>query len=294
MGLNTNQPETEPVRCMQQRQISGPKRRKLRASVAFLFLAFISPCAAETGYTNPIEISESNLVFTNVKVNGKDVRALIDSGSFRNVQLSGTLAEELHLPLTDTETVARRHEGKDLHLRNGRLATLALGGFEQRDVAVHVIDGDIENIARQVHTDFQVILGWGFLSQYYLAIDYVHLTMQWGESPLNLGTPKWKTGYAVVNNAPVVDGSVEGRKTRFLFDTGAPLCTIDSSLAGENSAGRVTKSATVGNNTFVVDWKVKDLSAVRNSLGCFGVLGNNLLKNYALYFDPKDKVIYFY
>jgi hypothetical protein len=148
---------------MQQRRISRMKPQKVRFPLAFLFLAFISPCAAATVYKNPIEISEYDLVFTNLKINGKEVRALIDSGSFRNVQLSGALAEELHLPLTDTETIARRHEGKDLHLRSGRVGTLALGGFEQRDVAVHVSEGDIENIARQVHTDFQVILGWGFL-----------------------------------------------------------------------------------------------------------------------------------
>jgi hypothetical protein len=117
--------------------------------------------------------------------------------------------------------------------------------------------------------------------------------MQWGYSPLDLGEAKWKTSYAVVNNAPVVDGSVEGRSTSFLFDTGAPICTMDSGLAGENSAGRITKSVTIGNNTFSVDWKVKDLSAVRKSLGCFGVLGNNLLKTYAVYFDPKDKMICF-
>jgi predicted aspartyl protease len=264
------------------------------AAVAFLFLVFIWPCPAATVYKSPIEISEYNLVFIKLKVNGKEVRALIDSGSFRSVQLSGALAGELHLPLMDTETVARRHEGKDLHLRSGRIGTLALEGFEERDVAVQVIEGDIENIARQVHTDFQVILGWGFLSQYYVAIDYVHLTMQWSDSPLNLGAEKWKTGYAVVNNAPVVDGLVDGRKTRFLFDTGAPVCTIDSSLAGESSAGAVTKSATIENNTFSVDWKVKDLSAVRKSLGCLGVLGNNLLKTYAVYFDPKNEIIYFY
>ena len=269
-------------------------RARLKASLAFLGLAVVWPCVAATVYTNRIESSESNLVFTKLKINGKEVRALIDSGSFRGVQLSGTLAEELHLPLTDSETVARRHEGKDLHLRSGRIATLTLGDFEQHDVAVHVIEGDIENIARQVHTDFQVILGWGFLSQYYLALDYARLTMQWSDGPLNLGPEKWKTGYAVVNNAPVVDAMVDGRKVRFLLDTGAPICAMDASLAGDGSRERITKLATIENNPFSVDWKIKDLSAIKKSLGCLGVLGNNFLKTYTVYFVPKDRMIYFY
>jgi predicted aspartyl protease len=269
-------------------------RGKLNAAVAFLSLAVAWVCPAATVYTRPIENSESNLVFTKLTINGKEVRALIDSGSFRNVQLSGALAEDLHLPLTDIETVARRHEGKDLHLRTGRIATLALGDFEQHDVAVHVIEGDIENIAKQVHTDFQVILGWAFLSQFYLAIDYPHSTMQWSDAPLDLGAAKWKIDYALVNNAPVVDAMVDGQKVRFLLDTGAPRCTLDASLGGDSSAGTITKSLTIANNTFSADWKIKDLSAIKKSLGCLGVLGNNFLKAYTVYFDPKDRTIYFY
>lgn len=267
---------------------------KLDTAAALLSLVLVSPCAAATIYTNPIERSESNLVFTKLKINGKEVRALIDSGSFRSVQLSGALAEELQVPLADTETVARRHEGKDLHVRTGRIATLTLGEFEQHDVAVQVIEGDIENIARQVQTDFQAILGWGFLSQFYIAIDYPHSTMRWSDGPLELGAEKWKTGYAVVNNAPVVDGTFDGQQVKFLFDTGAPRCTIDASLAGESPAGTITKSATIENKTFSTDWKIKDLSAIKKSLGCLGVLGNDLLKNYAVYFVPERRMIYFY
>jgi predicted aspartyl protease len=282
------------VKSIQRRQISQPKLETLGVAIALLILAFVRPGAAATVYSNPIENSESNLVFTRLKINGKEVRALIDSGSFRSVQLSGALAEELRLPLTDTETVARRYEGKDLHLRTGQIATLVLGEFEQHDVAVHVIEGDIENIAKQVHTDFQVILGWGFLSQFCIAMDYVHLTMQWSDSSLSLGTERWKTSFAVVNNAPVVDGVVDGQKIRFLLDTGAPTCTMDTSLVAESSAGPITKSATIEANTFSVNWKVKDLSAIKKSLGCLGVLGNNFLKTYTVYFVPKERMIYFY
>ena len=63
---------------------------------------------------------------------------------------------------------------------------------------------------------------------------------------------------------------------------------------GENSAGVITKSATIENNTFTDDWKIKDLSAIKKSLGCLGVLGNNFLKAYKIYFVPQDRTIYFY
>ena len=100
-------------------------------------------------------------------------------------------------------------------------------------MGVHVIEGNIENIAKQVHTDFQVILGWASLSQSCIAIDYAQLTLQWSDALLDLGTAKWKTGYAVVNNAPVVDGVIDGKQVRFLLDTWGPRCTIDASLVAK-------------------------------------------------------------
>src|SRR5262249_54379334 len=70
-------------------------------------------------YRATLEFTDYNLLFTRVKINGQESRALIDSGSFRAIQLSSTLAQSLKLALTQTDKMAKRYEGKDLSLASG-------------------------------------------------------------------------------------------------------------------------------------------------------------------------------
>src|SRR5215510_14333256 len=89
-----------------------------------------APKGADGGapvYRATLELSDYNLLFTPVKINGQEARALIDSGNFRTVQLSSTLAQSLKLALTKTGETPRHHEGKDLSLASGRIDSLAIG-----------------------------------------------------------------------------------------------------------------------------------------------------------------------
>src|SRR5262245_56538848 len=138
-------------------------------------------------YRAALELTEYNLLFTPVKINGQEARALIDSGSFRCVQLSSTLAQSLKLALTRTGKASRRYEGKEVYPTSGGIESLAIGDYERRDVEVDVIEGDVENIATQVGTKFDVILGWGFISQFHMLLDYKRLSMRFGEQPLATG-----------------------------------------------------------------------------------------------------------
>jgi hypothetical protein len=260
--------------------------------IAALLLLSSAPLSAATVYKNALQISSYNLLFTKVKVNGMEVLALIDSGSFRTVALSSTLALELKLSLTETQKVARRYEGKDYYLKQGRLNSFTIGDYQKRAVEVDVVEGDIENIARQVGTDFQVILGWGFLSQYYTLLDYKNLSMQFSETPLAMGKDKLSINYSVVNNVPVIKSVIDNQAVNLLFDTGAPMCNIDISIAGAPKGEKVSKEALIEKNGLQLEWRVKDLSAIRKSLGCAAVIGNNFLKSYAIYFDTGNKIIY--
>lgn len=267
-------------------------RAKRATLIAAFFLLLAFPSHAATVHKNAIQISPYNLIFTKIRINGQEVLALVDSGSFRTVELSSTLSQDLKLSLTETTKVARRYEGKDFHLKSGRIDSLAIGDYEKRNVEIDVIEGDIENISKQVNTNFEAILGWGFLSQYYTLLDYENLSMQFSESPITLGNEKLSLNYLVVNNVPVVKGFIENQPVNLLFDTGAPMCNIDLSITSAPKGEKVSKDVVIEKNKFPLEWRVKDLSAIKKSLDSVAVIGNNFLKSYAVYFDTKNKVIH--
>jgi len=246
-------------------------------------------------YHATLELSDYNLLFTPVKINGHEARALIDSGNYRAVQLSSTLAQSLKLALTKTDETLKHHEGKDLSLATGRIDSLAVGDYEQRDVEVGVIEGDIEKIAAQVGTKFDVILGWGFISRFHMLLDYKRLSMRFSARPLATGASAFSLKYSLVNRAPVVRGSVgpgNVEEVNFLFDTGAPTCSLDLDLANAPKGAKVSRDLTLAERRIPLEFRAKDLTVIRKSLGCVGVIGNNLLMQYAVYFDPDAKMIH--
>jgi hypothetical protein len=247
-----------------------------------------------TVHKNAIQISPYNLIFTKIKINGKEILALVDSGSFRTVELSSTLAKELNLSLTETTKVARRYEGKVFHLKTGRIDSLAIGDYEKQNVEIDVIEGDIENISAEVDTNFEAILGWGFISSHYTLLDYKNLSLQFSESPMTPGNKKLSINYLVVNNVPVIKGLIDNQPVNLLFDTGAPMCNLDLSMTSAPKGEKVSKEVVIEKNRLPLEWRVKDLSAIKKSLDCVGVIGNNLLKGYALYFDTKNRVVHLY
>lgn len=259
-----------------------------------LVVVLASPSAAASVHKTAIQLSSYNLIYTKIKINGLEILALVDSGSFRTLQLSSVLARELKIPLTETMKVARRYEGKDFHLESGRIDSFVIGDYESRNVAIDVIEGDIEDISRQVNTKFEAILGWGFLSQYYLLLDYKNLSMIFSEDPIVLGTSGFNINYTVVNNVPVIKGLVDNLPINLLFDTGAPMCNIDLIMGGASKGEKVSKELLIDGKRFSLEWRVKDVAAIKKSLNCDGVIGNNFLKTYAVYFDTKSKVIYFH
>jgi Aspartyl protease len=135
-------------------------------------------------YRAALELTDYSLLFTPVKINRQEARALIDSGSFRAVQPSSTLAQSLELALTRTGKASRRYEGKEVYPASGRIESQTIGDYERRDVEVDVIEGDVENIDTQVGTKFDVFLGWGFISQFHTLLDYKRLSARFGKRPL--------------------------------------------------------------------------------------------------------------
>ena len=262
--------------------------RRLRSLVVGLpAVLALRLAAGSESFEVPLEITDYPLPYIQVTIAGRDYRASIDTGSFRSVEISSTLARELKIPLEATTTVARRHGGKEFPLQKGRIASLRIGAWEGKDVEIDVAEGDIEAIAAQVKTPFDVILGWGFLGRLPFQVDYPDKKLCWG------ATPSAKPGsiviaFEVANRVPVVDGQVDGRSLRFLFDTGAPICLLGpTSAPGVGINARTKGTLRLAEREFPLDFRVKELASRNFS----GVIGNNFLLDYVITFDPAKKLI---
>jgi gag-polyprotein putative aspartyl protease len=270
----------------------------LGAYLLAVFLIFCSPAhssgisESQRIYRSEIQLSPYNLIFTKIKLGGFETVALIDSGAYYAAEISPGLARNLGITLSENQTdTFRGHDGKILYPKSGYLNSMFIGTYEVKHVKVKVVEGHIERIAGQVNTDFDVILGWGILSQSYLVIDYKRLSLMFSDGPIDLGKGQISMEYSVINRAPVVRGTLSEGEAQFLLDTGAPICSIDTNYAEVPAGKVVTKQLLLADSKFSLEWRVKDLSVIKNSMDCAGVIGNNLLKSYAVYFDPKNKII---
>jgi predicted aspartyl protease len=273
------------------------KIRLTNSSVLLLVLALL--CfqfeAKGKAYQVPIELSDYNLIFTKVSVNGKEVLALIDTGSSSPVLLSSTLAGELKLPLTDDKnSTTRGLDGKTYPIQRGQVETLNIGDYQKRGVLIQVAGDRIETVARQVKTPFDIILGWEFLAEKYFLLDYKRRVLQFSDDPLQMGEDGLSASYSVVNKVPVIKGTLDKEEVMLLFDTGAPMCNIDAGYAHEKSGQVIPKEVTIGGKKLALQWRVKDLSVTKKSLGNVGTIGNNLLSLHAVYFDTNKKMIHLY
>ena len=240
-----------------------------------------------------VEVSDYPLVFVPIRVNGRQVRALLDTGSSSAVRLSSRLAQELKLVLVaDAKTTMQGLDGRRLALERGRLDTLSIGGILGKDVLAEVAGDRVESISAQVGTSFDVVLGWGFLSHYHFVLDYRKRLLLLSNGPLPPPSGQGRTvPYSIANRLPVVATKISGQDVKLLLDTGAPMCNLDAEFAQTLSGQVVSRDLLLGGQPLLVEWRVKDLSVTRQALGTAGSLGNNLLGRYAVYFNTRDQTI---
>ena len=243
----------------------------------------------------PLELSDYPLVFVQVQVNGKPVRALVDSGGSSPIRLSSRLAQGLKLELfPDAKASVRGLDGRPLPVARGTLATFALGDALEHGVDIEVVGERVESISAQTGTAFDVILGWGFLSRYHFALDYRKRLLQFSASPLPLPASQSRVltvPYSIVNRLPVIAARVAGQDVKLLLDTGAPMCNIDAQFAQTAVGNIVSRELLLDGRPLAVEWRAKDLSATRNALGTMGTLGNNLLRQYTVRVDTRRQML---
>jgi hypothetical protein len=245
------------------------------------------------GYVTTLQLSPYNLLFAKVTINNKEALALIDFGSFRSIELSSTLANELDIALTNSSSTVFHSDGKSYPLQTGIIDSFAMGNYSVKKVAIDVARGDIERISAWVNTKFDVVLGWGFFSKFNLLLDYKNLTIQWNEQAFDCNDYKYAFNYVAKNGVPIVEGiTIDTLTANFLLDTGAPTSNIDSTITNQPVGSMTNRQVAIQGIPFDLLLRVKNLGRIRDSLGCKGVLGNTFLSSFTVCIDASRKKIY--
>ena len=72
------------------------------------------------------------------------------------------------------------------------------------------------------------------------------------------------------------------------------MSNLDLRVAGAAEGEKVVKEVLLGRSRVALEFRVKDLSVIKKSLGCIGVIGNNLLKGRTIYIDTTSRIIHLY
>ncbi len=230
--------------------------------------------------------SSYNLLFCTVDVGGHAALALIDSGSSHALQMTPALAATLDLALQDSPQTSQRHTGGRRAQRSGRVQHITVAGTRFDGVEVDVIEGDIQNISRQVNTDFDVILGWPLLSSQAFTISYPAPALEFAASGKK-GIPLPCTDAARV---PIVPVWIAGQVRMALLDTGAPASKIDASISDPARLGQSLPLAVrLGEQEISPSFQVRDLGALSRGTGAVAVLGNDLLARFEVLWSPAQR-----
>lgn len=234
----------------------------------------------------PLFFSNQPLAFTRIEIGNTPATALLDTGGVRGVQISGNLADALHLELTETTQVTQRYQNGGAAIRRGT-ADVTLDGHTWMDEEISVAAGDIERISVQIGHSFDAILGWRFLSREGFVADFSTAHFSIGAA-----TGQQALAFDDSHGVPIAAGRVGEIETSVLIDTGAPSCALDVTLAdGTEAGGQVQRRLTLGARTFDATFRVQDLSALTRGTGAKAVFGLEAMRGARLAFDPRSRAM---
>ena len=125
----------------------------------------------------------------------------------------------------------------------------------------------------------------GFFARRDIVIDYTTLQLRLDARPDRhtvIDVP-----LEIVNFAPIVPGAADGKAVKFLVDTGTPTCILNSATFGLKANTFSEREIRLGSRSQRMRCGGQDLT-LNKPLGISGIIGNNLLKQYAVSFNRAD------
>ena len=274
-----------------------------RKALLFLtiFTVFFLDCSGKQNNSGSerinFEISDYNLLFTKVEINGKAYTALIDFGDFAEFQLSTKLIEELGLKTEKTDILISDVNGNQYALEKGSISELKVGGITEKNITFFSAKNEIDNVSKQVGTDFQIAIGFGYFKSRNFKLDFQENTIEFlnstTESNNFTSTVNKDYGYFIGTFK-----SIDNQPVNLLFDTGTPISKIDlnqyqsqlkdSTVVFQNTAfpSNLLKLKS-GNETIILNMENSNLNELK-PLNVIGIYGVNDMKGKIFTYNTKN------
>ncbi|MDY6926358.1 MAG: hypothetical protein SWN10_04605 [Pseudomonadota bacterium] len=269
-------------------------QRRLTHKFFYLLIATLAAVngvyASDEPITLKFETSPYGLIFTAIEVNGEPLLAIVDIGDQQRLQVAFSTAEALAIPLEKAGFKAGDINGKQWDVYQGTLNTLELGEQVFSDVRFSSSRGDIEDVAKQISTDFEAVIGWGFLQDYIVEFDYSNkLIRMYEQLPQGL-LPTMTLAYEDQYGPRILEVMLEGKVQRVMLDTGASVSVFDPQLVKFGKDNEV--SFNLSGEAITLTGYEQDL-AVLADLEVVGILGSDLLHLYKVIINPFSHQMHF-
>ncbi len=269
-------------------------QRRLTHKFFYLLIATLAAVngvyASDEPITLKFETSPYGLIFTAIEVNGEPLLAMVDIGDQQRLQVAFSTAEALAIPLEKAGFKAGDINGKQWDVYQGTLNTLELGEQVFSDVRFSSSRGDIEDVAKQISTDFEAVIGWGFLQDYIVEFDYSNkLIRMYEQLPQGL-LPTMTLAYEDQYGPLIFEVMLEGKVQRVMLDTGASVSVFDPQLVKFGKDNEV--SFNLSGEAITLTGYEQDL-AVLADLEVVGILGSDLLHLYKVIINPFSHQMHF-
>lgn len=236
------------------------------------------------------EKTDYGLIFTMIKVNDKEVRAMIDFGDQHKLQLSSNLIAELNI-----ETVSAGYQvgdvfGNTWEVQKGSVDKLIVGNWLEENVSFTTQEGEIESVAELIGSEFNAVLGWDYFRRYIIEIDYSSnsLTLFYGKNTIE--DEVFSVEFNNDANQLIIPAIVGDQKVSFMIDTGSPVTVVDPLLL-KNFQDDIFRFE-LSEQELSIQAYPQDLS-ILSDLQIVCILGNDFLSNWKVIIDPnKSKLLF--
>jgi len=241
---------------------------------------------------NPIDFEKSpyGLIFTTVKVNGTDVKAMIDFGDPNILQLSSRFVEREGISVAPSNAIAQDMYGNTFEINQGIAEEVRVGDWKKNDIQFSSSPGEMESVSEQINTQFDAVVGWGYFSQFYIEMDYKQNKFLLHKKKPTLGAVYASTVFNKSSNYLSFPVEVQSEKVNLIIDTGSPTSILDSTFY--HSSELKEFSLQFGNQTLPLDFELIDFPMLKQ-LDAVGIIGGDFLENYIIHIDPFENRIEF-
>ena len=258
----------------------------------------------------------NNLIVVPVKLNGKKLFFLLDTGVRETIIFNVAKVDSLQLNKASIIKV-KGVNNESLPCIKSEENTLNIGNLKSIDQVIYVAFNQTENLSAYLGTEIHGILGYHFFKNFVVSVSYVRQTLK--IFPKNTFKKKWKRyqqlPLVLKKGKPYIDANINNKTTHLLLDTGMSdsLWLFDDNNCEEygfyeDSLGFTLSGRIEGKRSKIKEFKLKNSEfkdvkvaypnqetlplELKNKTYRYGIVGGEILKRFTVVLDYSNKKMF--